>query len=199
MEGTLLLGDKQSFRTFRMRARQILAPPSEFVWIADMNAGLMQVSGTDALYRQHGWTRFWMFRSIPLVQAAATEGLDRAAAARPALEAIWAPASLLPQNGARWEQVGPDTARVTFGSGIAEIVMKLTLDESGRVVDIVTQRWSDANPEKRFQLQPFGGTMAAEATFGGFTIPSVVHVGNHFGTDDYFAFFNATITEAAYR
>jgi hypothetical protein len=163
-----------------------------------MNSGPVRISGTDALYRTHGWTRFWMFWSIPLVQAAATGGLDRAAAARPALEAMWAPASLLPQNGAAWTQLGEDTAQVTFDTSNARITMQMTLDGQGRILDIVTQRWSDANPDKQYRYQPFGGTMEEEATFGGFTIPSLVHVGNHYGTDAYFAFFNARLTSARY-
>lgn len=57
-------------------------------------------------------------------------------------------------------------------------------------------RWSDANPEKRFRLQPFGGTADAEATFGGFTIPSRLNVGNHNGTDDYLPFFQAKVVSA---
>jgi hypothetical protein len=140
-----------------------------------------------------------MFETIPLVQAAGGADLNLGAAARPALEAIWAPASLLPQNGARWEQIGADTARITFGSGDAAIAMDLTLDRAGRPISMSAMRWSDVNPAKSYRLQPFGGTMEEEATFAGFTIPSVVNVGNHYGTADYFPFFRATVTGARYR
>ncbi len=198
MQGPFLLGDAASPQTFDMRARQILAPPSEFVWIAEMNAGPMIVSGADALHQSRASMRFWMFWAIPLVQVAATEGLDRSAAVRPALEAIWAPASLLPGNGAVWEELAPHTARVTFNTETHQTAIEMTIDESGRVVDVVAMRWSDANPDKVFRMQPFGGTIEDEATFGGFTIPSVVHVGNHYGTDDYFPFFNAQVTAAKY-
>lgn len=198
MRGPFLLGDADNPQSFEMQARQILAPPNEFVWIADMRAGPMIVSGADALHRSQASMRFWMFWSIPLVQVAATEGLDRSAAARPALEAIWVPASLLPGNGAVWEELGPQSARVTFNTGNHATEMTMTIDDDGRLLDIVAMRWSDANPDKTFRLQPFGGTMEEEATFGGFTIPSRVHVGNHFGTDSYFPFFNAEITGAQY-
>lgn len=199
MEGLFLLGDKDKAQQFEMRARQILAPPHSFVWLAEMNSGPLRISGSDGLLNGDGWTRFWMFQTIPLVQAAGGADLNRGAAARPALEAIWAPASLLPQHGARWEQTGTDTARVTFGSGDATITMDLTLDRTGRPLSMSAMRWSDVNPEKTYRLQPFGGTMEAEATFAGFTIPSVVAVGNHYGTADYFPFFRATVTGARYR
>jgi hypothetical protein len=64
---------------------------------------------------------------------------------------------------------------------------------------VVGMRWSDANSSKRFQLQPFGGTMEQEATFDGYTIPSMVRVGNMFGTDDYFPFYEARVLRAIYR
>src|SRR5690606_28867798 len=49
MSGTFLLGDKARHQTFAMTARQILAPPAEFVWISSMRSGLMRISGSDAL------------------------------------------------------------------------------------------------------------------------------------------------------
>ncbi len=198
MDGQFLLGDSDSLQTFEMAARQILNAPSEFVWSVDMRSGPVVVSGSDGLYNSRAWMRMSMFWAIPLVEVSATEGLDRSALARPALEAVWAPAALLPMNGAVWTQIGPDKAKVTVGRGDRQVDIFLTIAESGRVVDVVANRWSDANPEKVFQDQPFGGTMEEEATFGGFTVPSVVHVGNHYGTDDYFAFFKARIVHADY-
>jgi hypothetical protein len=58
MEGSFLLGSKESHQTFAMTARQILAPPHEFVWMARMQSGLMLISGSDALVDGVGWTRF---------------------------------------------------------------------------------------------------------------------------------------------
>ena len=61
-----------------------------------------------------------------------------------------------------------------------------------------TMRWSDANPQKTFRLQSFGGTMEAEGTFEGFTIPTRIEVGNHFGTAQYLPFFQANLVAAEY-
>lgn len=199
MSGTFRLGDKDKPQTFEMTARQILAPPDAFVWLPEMRSGPMIITGSDGLAAQGAWTRFWILGLIPVVQSAASEGLDRSAKARPALEAIWAPASFLPANGASWEQTGPDAARVTFGSGPEAIGVELVLEANGAMRSVSTLRWSDANPAHQFQLQPFGGTVSGEAQFGGYTIPSVVDVGNFYGTPDYFPFFSATITGAAYR
>lgn len=55
-------------------------------------------------------------------------------------------------------------------------------------------RWSDANPEGRCRLQPFGGYLSDFREVQGFRIPFKVEAGNMFGTDEYFAFFKARVT-----
>lgn len=54
-------------------------------------------------------------------------------------------------------------------------------------------RWSDANPEKKHRLQPFGGKLSDFREVKGFRLPSNVEAGNMFGTDDYFVFFKAEL------
>lgn len=198
MSGQFLLGDKGAQQTYAMQARQILAAPSEFVWIAQMSNGPIRISGSDGLHNGHGWTRFWMFASLPLVQLAATENLDRAAAARPAIEAIWAPATLLPVNGAVWVQTGDDTAEVSFGSGDDAVTISLKIGADGALQEVWTARWTDANPAKTYQLQPFGGIVEANEQFDGFTIPSQLTVGNMFGTPEFLPFFKAGLTAVRY-
>jgi hypothetical protein len=88
---------------------------------------------------------------------------------------------------------------VTITSGVTPIVVDLRLDETGAVIEVVGQRWSNANAKGEFQLQPFGGRTDGEATFSGYTIPSILKVGNYFGTDEYLPFFQAKIVLAHYR
>lgn len=196
MEGAFLLGDKAGFQTFAMTATQILAPPSEFVWIPKMQSGVMRISGSDGLVKGVAWTRFRLNGLVPVVDLQGSPDLERSSLTRSAMEAIWAPASLLPFNGVVWRQTGPNTARLTFDTGIEPV--DLTLDSDGRVVEISTMRWSDANAQRAFRLQPFGGTITTERSFGGFTIPVEINVGNHFGTPDYLPFFQAKVTSAEY-
>ncbi len=196
MHGTFLLGDKEQFQTYEMQARQVLAPPSEFVWIPEMKSGVMQISGSDALVNGAAWTRFWINGLVPVVNQQATRDVNRSALTRSAMEAVWVPASLLPGNGVTWDQTGPDTARLSFPTGIEPV--DLILNAEGGVLEVTTMRWSDVNPEKTFRLQRFGGTVEAEVMFGGFTIPSKLKVGNHYGTDGYLPFFQAQISSAEY-
>ena len=114
------------------------------------------------------------------------------------LESVWAPASLLPQFGARWRQTGPDTAEIGFPETRGIEPMQIRLDADGRPVEIVALRWSDANPDKTWRLQPFGGRMLETARVEGFLIPVRVELGNLFGTQDYAPFFLATITDARF-
>jgi len=51
MQGTFLLGDRAKYQTYAMTARQILAPPSEFVWLPSMRSGIMHISDRMLLYR----------------------------------------------------------------------------------------------------------------------------------------------------
>jgi hypothetical protein len=200
MEGTFLLGDEDKHQRFAMKAREVIRQPDEFVWLPRLTSGVMTVSGSDGLAGGEAWTRFWINGTVAVAQVPTSPDMVRSAGFRGAAEAaLWLPSTLLPRNGAHWEQAGPDQARVTIQGGGFPVTLLLTLDDNGAVKEIAGQRWSNANPDKIFRLQPFGGTVIAERRFGGFTIPSEVAMGNHFGTPDYFSFFQARITGASYR
>jgi hypothetical protein len=199
MEGTFVLGDKNSQQIYSMTARQILRPPSDFVWIPQMKKGLVRISGSDALVDGEAWSRFWLMGLVPVANAQGSPDIARSAAFRSAMESVWVPPSLLPRNKVLWEQTGPDTARVRLQRTDPEIALDLTLGADGSVREIVGQRWSNANPQGIFKLQPFGGSVTAERTFGGYTIPSRLEVGNHYGTGDYLPFFRAELVNTAFH
>ena len=199
LKGVFLLGDKNSSQSYDMEARQILAPPDKFVWMPVLRSGPLTITGSDAVLDGRGWTRFWIASLLPVADVATSSDLVRSAQFRSAIESIWTPAAILRRDGIAWKAVGPDTASVTIDLPSGPVVLQLTVDQAGALKAVVGLRWSDANPQKRFQLQPFGGTMEEEATFDGYTIPSVVKVGNMFGTADYFAFYQAQILQAVYK
>jgi hypothetical protein len=199
MAGNFLLGDRHKFQTYEMSARQVLRPPAEFVWIPRLRSGLMRITGSDAYAAGEAWTRFWLMGLAPVANVNSSPDMVRSAQFRGAVEgALWLPTTLLPENGARWEQAGPNEARVTLTRISPAVVLHLTLSENGAVREVVGQRWSNANPEQRFRLQPFGGTMGAEKTFQGLTIPTLISAGNHYGTEDYLPFFQARVRKARF-
>lgn len=201
MNGTFLLGDKAKFQTYQMTARQVLRPSDQFVWIPKLRSGPLTITGSDALVAGRAWTRFWMLSLVPVANDRSSPDLVRSAQFRAAVEgALWLPPSLLPENGVEWAQAGANTAVVTLRKFNPEpIVLTLTLDRSGAVREVVGQRWSNANTEKRFRHQPFGGTILREGTNQGLTIPTQIAVGNLYGTPDYLPFFQATLTSVKYR
>jgi len=196
MNGTFLLNGTE----LPMRARQILAPPDGgFVWQAEIGSGLMRMVGSDGLLEGpdgQSWTRFWLQGLVPLVRAGGSADHRRSARTRLMMEAVWAPAALLPQAGATWRQVAPDIAEVSLAA-LGDIApMRLTIDADGFITEMTAPRWSDANADRIYRLQPFGGQVLDHARFGGFTVPARVEMGNLWGTPDYAPFFRATITAA---
>ena len=204
MEGSFIMNGT----SMPMTARQILAPPARgFVWQADIGAGLMRFGGSDGYHRagethdsgaEESWTKFWLHGLIPLARISGTEDHARAAATRVMMEAIWAPATLLPKFGAEWVQTGPDSAEVRFADAPGLEPMRITFDAEGTPLEVVSMRWTDANPDKVYRLQPFGGRLLEMGQYGGFLIPTRVEMGNMFGTPDYAPFFLATITRASF-
>ena len=59
-------------------------------------------------------------------------------------------------------------------------------------------RWSDANPEKTYRTQTFGGYLSSFRDFEGFHLPTHVEAGNQFGTDEYFPFYIVDLTELSF-
>ena len=153
MEGSFILNGTP----MPMTARQILAPPAQgFVWRADVGAGLVRFGGSDGYWRdkarEESWTKFWLHGLIPLARIGGTEDHARAAATRVMMEAIWAPATLLPQFGAEWVQTGPDSAEVRFAEILGLEPIRISFDAEGTPLEVVALRWTDANPEKTYRL-----------------------------------------------
>lgn len=194
MQGRLGLGDKDKPNYRPMRAREVLAAPHGFVWSARLS-GAMPISGSDAGSPRRSWTRFRWFGLLPLVRISDDADHARAAFGRCIAEAIlWTPAALLPGPGVTWEGLSGNKARVTVSAGSLSQSVDLSMDSSGRPRSVWLMRWSNANPEKTYRLQPFGGTFSDFRAVEGFYLPFRVEAGNMFGTDDYFAFFEAEVT-----
>jgi hypothetical protein len=191
MGGEIGTGTREAPGYRPMRARQILSVPSGFVW--QLDAGLL--GGSDGMTPDTSWTRFRLARLIPIVRLGGDPDHFRSAFGRTVAEGtFWTPAAFLPGPGIRWEQVGADTARVTVSAHGLEQSVEITLAPDGRPLRVVLPRWSNANPEGQWRLQPFGGDLAEFRDFEGYRLPTMVDGGNHFGTEDYYPFFKARVT-----
>jgi Family of unknown function (DUF6544) len=190
MAGELGLGtkDKPGYRP--MRARQVLAPPKGLVW--RLRAG--PITGSDGAAPDTSWTRFWLLHLVPVVRVSGNSDHQRSAFGRVVAEgAFWVPSSLLPGKNVSWSSVSEDTARATVLYGGHSQSIDLTVEANGQPSRIVIQRWSDANAEKVYREQPFGGYLSSFREIGGYRLPMRVEGGNLIGTEDYFPFFKAEV------
>lgn len=195
MRGRFSLGGKEAPSYMDMKAVQVLAAPHGFIWKMSGGDGLTRMSGSDGGH----WTRFWMAGLVPVARFGGAPDHTKSAFGRYVAEAaFWTPAALLPGPNVRWEVVAENTARYTMmHEGIAQSV-DVTVDTEGRPVVVQFQRWSNANPLGVHRLQPFGGFLSDFKEVQGFRLPMHVEAGNFFGTDAYFPFFIANVSEVRF-
>lgn len=191
MGGQFSLGSRENPRYQQMRAWQILAAPEGFVWKLHL-PGIVSISGSDSAR----WTRFRLLGLLPVARMGGNQDHTRAAYGRYVAEALfWSPAALLPGSGIQWDEVDSNRVRVTVTyKGLSQAV-DIWLDQDGRPVEVCFMRWSDANPDKVYRLQPFGGKVSDFREVQGFRLPFYVEVGNMYGTDDFFCFFKAQVLD----
>jgi hypothetical protein len=72
-------------------------------------------------------------------------------------------------------------------------MVDVNVADDGRPTMVVIPRWSDANPEKTYRLQPFGGFLSEFRDFDGYKLPTHVEGGNFIGTEAYFPFYKAKV------
>ena len=195
MAGRFGMGNRDKPGYLDFAATQVLAMPAGFVWKMRARRGLMRLSGSDS----HSWTRFWLMGLLPVARLGGNPDHTRSAFGRYAAEAVfWTPAALLPGPGITWECLATGHVRVTINHRGLSQAVDLMVAADGQPTEVRFERWSNANPEKRHRLQPFGGYLTEFRSFGGFRLPAHVEAGNHFGTEQYFPFFVADVTAVEY-
>lgn len=194
MTGSINLGTQDAPNTLPMCARQIIAAPHGLVWALRAGRGTVHISGSDGIGEGQSWTRFWLLGTIPVVRAGGDPDHLRSAFGRVVAESIFfVPAALLKGAGVTWEALGDNVARATVcHNGLTQAV-DVTVADNGRPTMVAISRWSNANPEKRYQLQPFGGYLSAFREFDGYMLPTRIEGGNFIGTAAYFPFYQAEI------
>lgn len=200
MVGEFGLGDANEHSYYPFTATQYNAAPTGFTWALKTYDTPMSMNGSDMVWDEQSWTKFWLLGVLPVARAGGDEDYLRSGVGRMVVEmAAWSPVSLLPQFGVEWEELGDDVIRAKVNALGFDQIVDIKIDTRGAPIEFLIPRWSNANPEQTFKLQPFGGIAHAYATYDGITIVSDVEAGNHFGTPDYFAFFKAKVTALEYQ
>lgn len=177
MTGEIKLGP----RWMPFTATQILRAGVGFVWKPIVGGRLLRFVGADLLGPDDARMEFRLHGRIPVARAAGP-GTARSAAGRLAAETVaWLPQAATPQAGARWSPVDHAHAIVTLEAAGREVDVQVTVDEDGRLCELLLDRWNDsADPPG---LQPFGGEVSAEhETAHGVWVAGAGTVGWGYGT-----------------
>jgi hypothetical protein len=192
-------GEIKLKRWLPFTAEEVIVWDHGFIWSATVRMFRMPIRGSDRLVDGEGALRWRLFGVIPVMTASGPD-ITRSAADRVAGEAVWLP-SVLCGDDVSW--TAPDSshlhARFTAHGYTAEL--ELVVDEMGQLESVKLPRWG--NPEDaEFRYVNFGAVVEEENTFDGYTIPTRLRIGWHFGTDRFESegeFFRATIDDATYR
>ncbi len=199
MHGEFSLGTKDDHSYLPMQACQLLAPPYGFYWHVKAGQGLMSFVGSDGATEQNSWTRFWLAYLVPVARVGNNADHARSSFGRLMADSIFlVPGALLPSSTVTWTPINKGSARVTVEHNRMTQAFDLTVDKVGRPIKIRFERWSNANPSKAYQYQPFGGYLSDFQNFDGYWLPTTIVAGNHFETDKYFPFFKASVDTVRY-
>jgi uncharacterized protein DUF6920 len=120
------------------------------------------------------------------------ENVRRSAAARAAVEAVFAPASLLPNGGVSWRAESEDHIIASSYIEPEHVNVHMRIASDGHLRSVEVQRWGETG-KGSYGYLPFGGQMHSEERFGDYVVPSRLTVGWGCGTAAYAPFFKARI------
>ncbi|HEY9653206.1 MAG TPA: DUF6544 family protein [Coleofasciculaceae cyanobacterium] len=189
---------KRDAQWMSMQAEQLIAIPKGFVWKATVRQRFLQLTGADYYSNGSGQMRFSLWGMIPVVNASNPD-VAKSGIGRMAVESIWLPSALLPQQGVHWEAIDETSATAHLELDGEPVTLTFVIDSEGKLLKVSLLRWSDQGESGQFTYIPFGGIIKEESKFGGFTIPSKMGVGWWFDTERYFEFFRATVESAEFR
>lgn len=181
------------------RAEQVIDRARGMIWNANVRMGGLPVTGFDRLVQGAGEMRWKMLGLFPVLQAAGAD-VTRSAAGRLLAELVWLP-SAFAHGDVRWESSGASRLTARLAVQGQEGAIDFGIDEGGGLRSLSLLRWGNPGGGA-FQELPFGGVAEAERTFHGFTIPTRLTVGWHFGGERFEregAFVKMTVDDAAYR
>jgi hypothetical protein len=169
-------------RSFAWRARVGFGPLTALAVVDCFAAGAGSMDG-----RLFG--RLRLFR-------ADDENTSRSAAGRAALEAVYTPASLLPQRGVMWRAESESEIVATWDVPPERPELHLRIDNRGAPRSYWAPRWGDMG-QKEFGYIPCGCEVEAERRFGNLIVPSSITGAWWFGAARQTPFYRAEIRELA--
>ncbi len=190
MSGEIKIG-----RWWPFTATQIIIAGTGFSWLPIIGNRLIRFVGGDVLGPDGANMEFRIHDLIPVVRGGG-EDVAKSARGRLAAETVaWLPQALVPETGARWSPVDRSRATVTLDAAGADIDVTITVDDEGRLTDLVLQRWQGSAKPPAFL--PFGGSFDDEVvTEDGVRIAGTGTVGWQWQTGDEEPFLRYRIDSA---
>ncbi|MEH2041211.1 DUF6544 family protein [Nostoc sp.] len=152
----------------------LITPQRGFLWKETLQTGLLTQNGL--LYYANGKGRVrWNFFELipdPAKSGGGTNDAAKAMLGRFITKYIWTPFAFLPQQGAVWEAIDDEHAKVTVSVDGTPVTITLTIDAEGRLQESVSLRWGAKTEDGSFAYFPYGIKVEEEKTFDGYTIPS---------------------------
>lgn len=180
-------------------AEQVIHRGRGMMWRATVRMKGLPIRGFDRLVDGEGELRWKLLGLVPVMSAAGPD-VTRSTAGRLGAEFVWLPSALCGDD-VSWAAPDSSQARASFAVQGEKVEPAFTVDSAGRLESLELKRWG--NPEDAdFHYADFGGFVEDEATFGGYTIPTRLRVGWHFGSERFDSegeFFRVTIDDAKYR
>jgi len=165
-----------------LKAEQIVVIDRGFVWKARANKGPIVLTAADHYLDGEGRMRVSLFGLFPVVNATGPD-LSKSALGRLLIESAVLPSALLPSPNVQIEGIDRYHFRASVSLHGETTPITLTVDEDGRLKEILIQRWGNQTEDGSFRYIPYGATVLEERTFGGYTIPSRVAIGWWYGTE----------------
>lgn len=180
-------------------AEEVIHAERGMIWNAQVGSGLGRFRGHDRVVDGQGSMLWRVLGVLPVVRESGPD-VSRAGAGRLAAELIWLPSALLGPN-VFWSGHHPSRAQASLHVQGHPHSLTLSIGPGGELTSVSLARWG--NPEGgAFHPVEFGGFSEGESTFGGYTIPTRLRVGWHFGSDRFHRegeFFRVTVTRAEFR
>lgn len=192
-------GEIKVKRWLPFKAEQVIVWERGFIWKATARMFGIPISGFDRLIDGKGEMRWKIFGIFPVMTASGAD-ITRSAAGRICAESIWLPSALCDDH-VSWSSSDKLYLHAGFTAHAEKTDLEFQVGEKGQLETVKLSRWG--NPEGNdFHYANFGAIIEEESMFGGYTIPSRLRVGWHFGTDRFESegeFFRAIIDDATYR
>ncbi len=180
-------------------AEEVIRWDRGMIWRAVVRMHGIQIRGGDTFVDGEGAMRWKLFDLFPVVNVSGTD-VSRSTAGRVNIESIWLPSALCTDD-VSWTSTNDLQCHASFTAHNEPAEVDYGIDQDGRLKTVSMPRWGNPGGAA-FHYSNCGGFVEAEGQFGGYTIPTRMRVGWHFGAGRFESegeFFRVIIDDAAYR